>query len=268
MDWLIGLNSLRTKNESGILVTLIGLSGSTPRELGAKMLIAQIGEVFGTIGGGQFEYQIIDEAKKLLVSTDIPKSFVTTKDFPLSVKTQQCCGGTVQVLFELIRPYQRLFIFGAGHVGAALARVLEGLPFQVHLIDERAEWIQSDKIPESTMRVAQNPVSFAKSDVFKASDAVAVMTHSHDLDFELIDILCDKNLSYLGLIGSDTKWSQLRSRLKHHTPENIQSVRCPIGFKIGGKTPPEVAISIAAELIQEFHSKADHELSSRHTVRW
>jgi len=270
MDWLAHLQEAHNKNQSCALVTLIGLAGSAPREVGAKMLIFTDGRIQGTVGGGQFEHQIIREAQKHLTQISSPTA-VFTQDYPLSVKTQQCCGGTVQVLFEIFPAQNSLYIFGAGHVGQALCEVMSGLSFHMHLVDEREEWIYSEKVPASIHKIHHRPMEFAKSREWKSSDSIVVLTHSHDLDFELVDFFCVQSIKFLGLIGSETKWTQMRKKLQNQnrTPEQIEKIRCPIGLKIGGKNPKEVAISIAGELIQDFYKGDSHAQDAHDTpVRW
>lgn len=236
------------------------------------MLVLSDGRIRGTIGGGQLELQIIDEAKKYL--SQGKSETLYTQDYPLSVKTQQCCGGVVQALFEVFHSQKSLYIFGAGHVGQALSRVVSELPLDVHLIDERQEWVS--QASSSVKTYQQKPLEFVTHREWKNSDFVVVLTHSHDLDFELIHYFCGKNIQYLGLIGSDTKWAQMRKKLQSqkHSLENIEKIRCPIGLKIGGKTPGEVAISIAAELLQEtgkaaLYENTPTEPNSTHSpVRW
>lgn len=268
MDWLSHLQNAKNDQQSCVLVTIIGVSGSAPREVGAKMLVYPGGEIQGTVGGGQLELQIISEAKTLMKQSE--NGPVLTVDFPLGVKTKQCCGGTVQVLFELFSAESSLFIFGAGHVGQALCETASGLSLRLHLIDEREEWVLRNPNLKDVARTCQNPIEFAMKRTWSPSDMVVVLTHSHDLDFELVDFFSIKDIKYLGLIGSETKWAQMRKRLQSRgrTPDQIETIHCPIGIKTGGKTPKEVAISIAAELIQEKNRVKHASNSPTSTVRW
>jgi xanthine dehydrogenase accessory factor len=176
--------------------------------------------------------------------------------YPLGAKAGQCCGGVMDVLVETLNTGPTLVLFGAGHVGQALCQVLEGTPFTVDLVDERPEWLHRDGLPASVRRheeAGEDYIAAARFDPERTY--VAIMTHQHDLDQALVAALLDAPVRYLGLIGSRAKWHRFRSRLEQRgvSPAQLDRVRCPIGLPIGGKSPREVAISVAAELLQQLH---------------
>src|ERR1700761_1816782 len=133
-EWLPVLAGLSEKGTPCVLITVMEAKGSTPREAGTKMVVTDDGQ-FGTIGGGNLEFQAIDEARKLLTAASgAPK----TKDYPLGPALAQCCGGAVTVLLEpILPPDKTLLLFGAGHVGKEVIRTLEGLPVRIQWVDER-----------------------------------------------------------------------------------------------------------------------------------
>lgn len=252
-DWIGKSQELRNQGRQFALVTIVDTKGSSPRDAGAKMIVLLDGSFFGTIGGGQLEHLAIEDAVQALA-----ESVNGSKKYPLCFRAGQCCGGGVEVYIELIGVCPQLYIFGAGHVGQSVAKVMQGTPFQVHLIDERAEWVRStDTVSkDSVVRHEINPKKFLES--FKSDrqwSYVVVMTHDHFLDLDLIASLSEMPARFLGLIGSKNKWEKFTQRLKHLgvSDDGINRIECPVGIPFGGKTPAEIAISIGARLLQVFH---------------
>lgn len=251
-DWIGKLQELKGKKAA--LVTLISCEGSTPRETGAKMIVLPDGSFHGTIGGGLLEQMMIGEAVVC-----IAKSESQTLNIELCPKTGQCCGGRVEVFVDVLKEPPKLYLFGAGHVGQALSRTLEGTPFEVHVVDPRPEWIHAEALSKSAVRHNKTWNEFIEhADWNERSTFVAVMTHSHDMDQDIIGDVTKRHAKYIGLIGSEPKWRRFQHRLgeKGTTREDLARVRCPIGLAIGGKAPQEVAISIASELLQVLHEGA------------
>ncbi|WP_308811470.1 MULTISPECIES: xanthine dehydrogenase accessory protein XdhC [Psychrobacter] len=215
---------------------------------------------------------------------------VVTKHYPLGAKLAQCCGGSVTVMFECfnLTPPLSLLVFGAGHVATALMKILAELPCKVDWVDSRAEMfapfaISADNdapsynLPDHIRaHVADEPVDFikpfiqnalAKSDLVKNKSPsrqqfILVMTHDHSLDFELIRAAIDeigdnpdKAAPYIGCIGSATKSKRFYDRLlaRGYSEDSINALTMPIGIAIGGKEPMAVAVSIAAQVLKQYH---------------
>lgn len=254
-DWITKIAELRREAAPAVLVTITGCSGSTPRELGAKMIVLADGRFFGTIGGGNLENLAIDDARAMLAAG---KSGCEGFKYPLGAKTGQCCGGSVEVMMETLNTGPRLYLFGAGHVGQALSRVLEGTPFVVHVVDERAEWIDSAGVSAAAIRHRMAWDAFVEEASWSERDVyVAVMTHGHDADQDIIEAVAGRPNRYVGLIGSRGKRERFRKRLemKDFPGGLFDRVHCPIGLDIGGKAPQEVAISVAAELLKVHYGR-------------
>jgi xanthine dehydrogenase accessory factor len=176
----------------------------------------------------------------------------------LCEKTGQCCGGVVEVYIEVHQPQPKLFIFGAGHVGKAVCQTMEGTPFEVHLVDERSQWIESPEIPSTVVKHQTTPENLINQTDFK-KQYVAVMTHSHDQDRNIISKMAKQPLKYLGLIGSETKWRRFKLALEKEglLKQELQKVNCPMGINIGGKAPKEIAISLASEILSKHHGDSN-----------
>lgn len=245
MDWLTDLARLRDANTPAVLITVTEAKGFTPREAGVKMVVSADAQ-FGTIGGGALEFEAIAAARQLLAEAQTAPH---KKDYPLGPKLAQCCGGHVSVLLEpFLPPGCTLYLFGAGHVGREVVKVLEGLPLRIKWVDERADEFP-DAIPANCEKiVTARPVAKAKE--FSSASYVVIMTHDHALDYELArTALKEGAFAYLGVIGSKTKSVRFKKRLQD---EGLDASRltCPIGMaNVGGKHPREIAISLAAELL-------------------
>ncbi|NPC70025.1 xanthine dehydrogenase accessory protein XdhC [Corallococcus sp. AB004] len=253
-NWVHQLAEWAREDTPFAVVTVTECKGSTPAPPGAKLLVRADGTFHGTIGGGHLEQLVLQDARACLARGE-----ARTFRYPLGAKLGQCCGGVVDVFVEPVNHGPQLYLFGAGHVGQALCRVLEGTPFRVHLVDERAEWVQSPQVPAGVVRHEEAWDEFASRAVWDEQRTyVAVMTHRHDVDQDIIAFAIQKPARYIGLIGSDTKWARFRQRLeaKGMPARQVGRVQCPMGLPTGGKSPQEVAVSIAAGLLQLHHGLA------------
>ena len=306
------------------LVLVFASQGSAPRGPGARMLCRDGRLLDGTIGGGRLEASAIAHAQRLAADAEQGQFAPHLRRFALGPELAQCCGGVVELLFlavdspraealaaevaaavatgETLRTdWQErcleetpdaaatVLIFGAGHVGTAVAAALSVLPWRILVIDERPQWADADRLPAHTEVVCAAPLRLlaawgwlgaaaAQSEMAGPARqlriapphpprcAALIMTHSHDVDRDLADALLRLDahdvggrLRHVGLIGSRTKVANLRRRLLERglQPERLDELRAPIGLRIGdrmlgGKLPGEIAISAAAELLQCF----------------
>jgi xanthine dehydrogenase accessory factor len=244
--WLEALRAAERDNQPAVLVTVLAARGSTPREEGAKMVVSAEG-LAGTIGGGNLEHQCESVARGLLAEDAEGNS---TRDFPLGPALGQCCGGHVTVLFEVLRPPKlQIGLFGAGHVGKALIRLLADLPCRVDWIDPRPEALPAN-LPANVTPV-RNPQPARAVAALPPGSVVLVMTHDHALDFEIVTAALQRSdLLAVGLIGSDTKRARFLSRLARLGIAGEKLI-CPIGLAgIEGKEPAVVAVSVAAQILQ------------------
>ena len=311
--WLTEALASARRGEALAMVTVVGAQGSTPREIGARMLVWP-DRFTGTVGGGSLERQGLDQARRLLGQAQRRHAL---QDYPLGPLLGQCCGGHVRLLVErvdaeslpwlepaaaattpfaltarfkdggmtraieaevpaadspripipevrcvseLIRPtLPRLAIFGAGHVGQAVARAFAPLPF--HL-----DWLASreDLRPEASGTRAG---ILSEDELVEAVEAApadtlfAIFTHSHDLDYRLTRaVLARGDFRYLGLIGSRTKRARFESRLRADGVADAELARltCPIGIaELKSKAPAVIAVALAAELLKLTEDPAE-----------
>lgn len=253
--------------EPACLVSVARVRGSAPRDVGASMLVTQT-DAIGTIGGGQLEYQCIRLAVEAIAG-EAASADSWTRVFPLGANCGQCCGGVVDVLFEPLtaesaarvqaehdlHEQQQSFViavFGAGHVGSATVATLAGLDCQVHWIDGR-ENIFPEVLPANVVSIESNNAACEVSNM-PAGSYFLVMTHSHALDLDICDqVLRRRDAAYCGLIGSLPKRRRFERLLRKQglPDELLANLTCPIGVSgIPGKRPQEIAIAVAAELLQ------------------
>ncbi|MGR3914621.1 MAG: xanthine dehydrogenase accessory protein XdhC [Gammaproteobacteria bacterium] len=262
MNWIDAIAKLSRDNTGFVLVTVLSTAGSAPRGRDAKMVV-EAARSYDTIGGGNLEFESLKLARELLAE-DAPA--VCSRDFSLGADLTQCCGGTVSLLFECFPACKfSVALFGAGHVGQALATILAQLPCRLRWIDSRA-----DMFPAALLESAGNIETAQMQNPFEAVEACApgayyfIMTHSHETDIELCEaILARGDGNYCGLIGSKSKGAKFRSRLrkKGFTDAELAGLTCPIGLDaIPGKTPMEVAVSAAGQLLG-LHHRAQVEAS-------
>lgn len=234
------------KRQSSALCIITQTQGSTPREKGAKMIVVENGTTYGTIGGGELEYDIIQKAKEAIKTNQIQ-----TFSFALQAEFKMACGGKVDIYIEPIIPNNKLIIFGAGHISKILTKLAIKADFDVTVIDERKNIFNKWKTSKINA-INQIYDEAYKQIKFDKQTFVCSITHEHSHDKE-IAALCGKfNLAYLGIIASRNKSKQIAKFLaeKHgFTAQQIQKIDMPMGIPINCKTPYEIAISVMAKLI-------------------
>lgn len=251
-NWIDLLSKFRLNKQPVALVTVTKILGSAPCKLGSKMIVTKQREIFGTIGGGKLEFQVIDEAVNVIFTNKIQ-----TFSYTLGPDFEQCCGGKVELIIEPMNQTPDLYIFGAGHIGVELCSILNNTPFNITLLDTRKDWKNGLKL---TSDITFSDIAF---DLYKQSVSwskncyVLIMTHDHKLDFEITALALHEKTKYIGLIGSKTKKNKFNNLLKNELnfEAGISPVHCPVGLDIGGHTPKEIAISIAAELLKVYYEK-------------
>lgn len=241
---------------AAIEIVVVKTEGSAPREAGTRMWVAA-NEARGTIGGGNLEYSALKIAREMLLSGETRRE----RRFALGDSLGQCCGGSVTLAFtrkdsieEKDESKMQIVLFGAGHVGKEVARILERLPCTLTWIDPRPDVFPGAVGDNVRVVIEEEPAWMV--DEAPAGAFYVVMTHSHALDLELVErILKRGDAGFVGLIGSETKAAKFRLRLQK---KNIPSEKlvCPIGLFKAGKYPAEVAVSAVAQLLELASERA------------
>ncbi len=265
------------RGQACILVTVVGVRGSAPRAAGTPMIVYADGFA-GTIGGGALEFEALEKARGLLgqyvgqnvgQATQHASTEAMTENWILGPDIGQCCGGDVDVHFERMKAgdFTRLrhedealqetlpevYVFGAGHVGQAVARATAALPLRLTCVDGRAELLPL-VAPFAGTILAPEPLA-ALAEV-PGGALIFIMSHSHAIDFELCRAALQRDdLPFIGLIGSATKGARFRQRLIKDGLSETQMSRLisPIGLGgISGKEPAVIGISVAAQILQRL----------------
>jgi xanthine dehydrogenase accessory factor len=246
------LAELAATGDPFVLVTLVETVGSTPQDVGTKMLVDAGGLRFGTVGGGRVEAQAIAAARELLADPAGPACRLV--EWNLQRDVGMTCGGVVKLLFEAyhVRPW-RVVVFGAGHVAQAVVRCLLLLDCRVVCIDPRPEWLA--RLPESSQleRIAlAEPRDWVPH--LRDDDFIVCMTMGHRSDMPVLEALLRRGLAprYLGVIGSAAKRAVLVRELGAAgiDPRAVEHLHCPIGLPLGSNQPGEIAVSFVAEILQ------------------
>ena len=243
------LARIRAEGEEAALATVISAGGSTPREEGAKMLVRVDGSILGSIGGGNIEKQVIEEAVKV-----IKRGRPQRLDYHLKEGEEvgMICGGDVEVFIEPILSIPTMYIFGGGHIALCLAEMAKLVGFKIAVIDDREEFASSQRFPDAELTmVGDFAEAFQKLEIDKSS-YIVIVTHGHEGDEVVLEGALATRAKYIGMIGSKTKNRVILSHLlaKGIPQEQLDRVHAPIGLEIYSQTPEEIAVSILAEVIK------------------
>jgi xanthine dehydrogenase accessory factor len=262
--WIDAVSRLRAERQAGVLLTVAAVRGHAPRKAGAKMVVSATGS-WGTIGGGDLEAQMIERARAKLAEPGARAELVSSElsDRVPHEHGGQCCGGVVTVLLEPLPVVPAVAIFGVGHVGLELARILARHDIELHLIDTRPEMLDEERLKvlaDAVATVSVHRIALLSETVISELPSgchVLVMTHDHVEDLAICDVALKRaDLGSIGLIGSRGKWARFRRRLGQesgHDAEAVARIKTPIGLsEIKGSEPAAIAVSVAADLLQTF----------------
>ncbi|SIN68669.1 xanthine dehydrogenase accessory protein XdhC [Agromyces cerinus] len=265
MDWLEALQRLRDARTPAVVVTMAVVRGHAPRNGGAKMVVSTE-SVFGTVGGGNLEQTATDRARAMLASAAAEPELLTLtlSDRATTDYGVQCCGGEVTMLLEPVRVVPSVAVFGVGHVGLELARILARQELELHLVDSRAEMLAPARLgvpgatgllgdAVATVHLHHEPVPEAALSLLPPGSHVLIMTHDHVEDLAITDTALRRpDLGSIGLIGSRSKWARFRTQLLEldHDEAALDRVETPIGIpEVAGKAPATIAVSVAARIL-------------------
>lgn len=233
-----------------VLATVVATRRSVPRHAGAKMLVYLDGRLTGTIGGGEMESRVIEEAKALFTGGR-PRLL----DYALVEPARGdpgVCGGEVQIYLEPYMPAHTIVVIGAGHVGRAVVDLADWLGYQTVVIDDRSERLTEEEMPNAGQRLTDSIAGALAGLELTGDTSVAVVTRSVDKDVEAIPLLLQTPAGYIGVMGSDRRWHEVTTRLEAiglGAPD-LERVHAPIGLDIHAETLEEIAVSILSEIIR------------------
>jgi len=251
------------------IATIIQSRGSTPRKVGAKMIVQESGVIDFTLGGGAFEALVIEDAKEVLRTGGA--AVKCYRFLPVGEHaTGMTCGGEVEVFLEVFRRAPRLLIFGGGHIALPLARMGKDIGMRVAVVDDRPEFANPERFPNvDEIHAAEG--GYARTDVpLEHDDFVVIVTRCHQTDEACLRSVLreDREPAFTGVVASRRKAKVLLARLAQEgfPRERLEEIRTPIGVDIGAETPEEIAVSILAEVLAVKSGRAAGFLSEETRV--
>ena len=246
-DFIKACHQLDEEHRSYSVVTLIKIDAHVPQEVGAKMIVTESGLHSGTIGGGKLEAKAIELAQKQLTCTG-----AELYKIDLNKDLGMVCGGVATVFIESSQHKSwNIAVYGAGHVGQALIHLLKTFACQIYWVDARGEWL--DKQPEHprVKKVLTSELGHVPSKLPDGTYHI-IATPGHAFDLEVLKgALKLHNAPYIGVIGSKVKARTIRASLLKDgfSESDTERFHCPMGLPIGNNTPAEIAVSIAAQIL-------------------
>jgi xanthine dehydrogenase accessory factor len=244
-----------------VLASVVDRHGSAPSTPGQKLVLLDAHTAVGTIGGGAVERVVLDRMRQALAD---PEARPRVETFRLGASLGMCCGGSADILIEPMEPPLHVVVVGAGHVGAFTAPLLAALVFRVTLVDSREAAAHPERLaalpaaptglPEGVRLLLgdhDDPEVMVGLPADAGRAAALVMTHDHALDQAVIEWALGRGFGFVGGVGSRAKAARTRDRLeaKGFAPADIARVRMPVGVEVGARSPAEIGVSIAAELV-------------------
>ena len=244
------------------LATVVQRTGSAPQVVGARLLLRHDGTSLGTVGGGAIEALVLDGCRQVL-RTGVARTISAHLVRDLGM----CCGGTMEVFVEYVQARSRLFIIGAGHVAQALAPLACTLDLDVHVLDDRDDQLEHPAFDGCTRHDCDADELLGALGEARPDDHLLIVTRDHARDERALADLLERPYAYLGMIGSRRKVHTVLARVLRRYDERGRSrpdlarLRAPVGLALGGRTPAEIAVSIAAELVAARHGGAGSPMS-------
>jgi xanthine dehydrogenase accessory factor len=248
-DLYARLARLQRQGDIAVLCTVVRTHGSVPRHVGAKMLVFADGRLNGTIGGGELEERVRQEALDVLRQRRGRVVTHALKD--VHSGDAGVCGGTVEVYMEPLAQRPTLLVIGAGHVGKALVHLGSWLGFHVVVSDDRPEHCTPEAVPGADAYLPQSMAQLAAEFAFTDDTWVVLPTRGMPVDVEGLPHLLDKPFGYLGVIGSRRRWASVCQQLiaNQVPPAQLERVHAPMGLELEAETPEEIAVSVLAEIL-------------------
>ncbi|MDB9787130.1 XdhC family protein [Bacteriovoracaceae bacterium] len=237
-----------------VVCTIVSIRGSAPQNVGAKAIIKKTGVVYGTVGGGALENRCCEWVVDTL-NNDI-RSVSSYHQWNLQTDIGMTCGGDVGLFFEVVltRPPWEIVVFGAGHVGQALCEVLLNLQCSITCIDDREEWLEKLPRHRHLQKICVSGAMENEVANLNLNSFLVMVTKGHKTDVPIaFAALSRGEFPFLGMMGSKVKSLRVKSDLLGMglTETAVETLNCPMGEPFGNNTPPEIALSMTAQLIRE-----------------
>lgn len=240
---------LVARGESAALCTIVSAKGSTPRRAGSKMLVFENGEFTGTVGGGELEHRVLDEA--MIAMAEGKPSLLKYSMTDPKRGDPGVCGGQLEVYVEPILPPEKIVVVGGGHVGKAVAHLAKWLGYRVAVSDDRTEFCTHEMNPDAD-EFYPVPLQDLPAHLKINRQTYFILTTRGSLvDVAGLPALLDSKAAYIGVIGSRKRWAATVKGLveKGVEPEALERIHSPMGLELNAETPEEIAVSIMAEII-------------------
>jgi xanthine dehydrogenase accessory factor len=236
------------------LATVVATRRSVPRHAGTKMLVYDDGRLTGTVGGGELESRVIEVSREAL-NTGRPQLLEYSLLEP-SRGDPGVCGGDVQIYVEPYMPPHTVLVVGCGHIGRAVIDLAHWLGFQVAASDDRAELVTTEELPNADVLLPGSIADGLASHPITEDTSVVMVTRNVDVDVEAIPLLLETPARYVGVMGSERRWTTTRQKLSAAgvNDEALDRIHAPIGLELNAETVEEIAVSILAEVIKTNRS--------------
>jgi xanthine dehydrogenase accessory factor len=233
------------------LVTVTNKAGSGPRDRGSMMIVDDEGTLlYGTIGGGGIEEKAKADAVVCIKNNESKSCHYELTLHDTEDSLHMACGGVVDIFIKVFKSQDHLIIFGAGHIGLVLSQFAKTLGYRVTVIDKRQDFANDERFPHVDQVYAGEFDTVFKNLTIEMNTSIVIVTHGHVHDIDALRLVVNSNARYIGAIGSKTKIRHCFKELMDEgfEKDRLDRVYAPIGLKIGGATPAEIALSIMSEV--------------------
>lgn len=248
-DLYLELARLVRAQERAAYCVIVSATGSTPRQAGSKMIVYPDGRIMGTIGGGEMEHRVVEEAL-LAIEAGQPRTVSYAMSDP-DRGDPGVCGGQLEVYVEPILPSPTVVVIGAGHVGKAVVELAKWLGFSVVVSDDRPDFSSKEQVPDADVHHTGTMETIAKEFNIHQQMYFVLTTRNVEVDAAGLPVLLKTPAAFIGVIGSRRRWETTRKLLFEQgiAAEEIDRVYSPVGLELNAETPEEIAVSIMAQII-------------------
>lgn len=250
MEFYSHVLSAKKENKVYAIASVVQTEGNTPRKPGAKMLVFADGTIHGSVGGGIVEKKTIADCMEAMRSgkTMLKTYSAISQEV---VDKGMVCGNNMTIFIEPGERLPYLYLCGCGHVAQAVLPLAKAMGYYVVAFDARDISGFEDALKSADeLHILESFDKLSEMDFIPGS-AFIVCSFSHKTDGDILNVILDKEPSYVGMLGGKPKIRALFTRLKEngYSEETLMQIHAPIGLDIGGEKPAEIAVSIMAEIM-------------------